>query len=142
MTNVVATRGGVKLSACSDPAIAGHMLAGELRGLIHCEGWFWRYDGDCWQPISSAEIQQIAMSYDQRKVGGRTITLGSHRLASIEHCLRLKVAKPGFFDEQLRGINCANGLLSSNLERLRSSSLTIPSTGNGMSCPELGSLAA
>jgi P4 family phage/plasmid primase-like protien len=111
MTNISTARRAVKLSACSDPAIAEHMLAGELRGLIHCEGWFWRYDGVCWQPISSAAIQQTAMSYDQRKVGGRTITLGSARLASIEHCLRLKVAKPGFFDEQPRGINCANGFI-------------------------------
>ena len=111
MTNITKAQRGVKLSARSDPAIAEHMLAGNLCGLIHCDGSFWRYDGVCWRPISSEAIQQLAMSYDQRKVGGSTITLGSARLASIEHCLRLKAAKPGFFDEQPRGINCANGFI-------------------------------
>jgi putative DNA primase/helicase len=111
MTNIAKAPRGVKLSARSDPAIAEHMLAGNLRGLIHCDGSFWRYDGVCWRPISSEAIQQLAMRYDQRKVGGKAITLGSTRLASIEHRLRLKVAKPGFFDEQPRGVNCANGFI-------------------------------
>jgi P4 family phage/plasmid primase-like protien len=112
MTSIDTTPRRVKLSARSDPAIAEHMLSGELHGLIHCEGSFWRYDGICWQAVSSGLIQQMAMNYDQRKVGGRKITLGSARLSSIEHCLRLKVARPGYFDEQPRGINCVSGFIT------------------------------
>jgi putative DNA primase/helicase len=97
----------------SDVEIAKDMAAA-LRGVVWCEGEFWRYVGTHWEPIPRDEMRRRAQAYDGRRWGARgwRLRLGKGRIDSILHELGAILSEPDFFAGHRLGINCLSGFIS------------------------------
>jgi phage/plasmid-associated DNA primase len=89
-------------------------MAAALRGVVSCEGEFWRYAVTHWEPIPRDEMRCRAQVYDGLPWGAnwRPVQLGKTRIDSILNELAAILSRPDFFVAHQLGINCLSGFIS------------------------------
>ncbi len=108
-----------KLRIGSDVEMAKRVredLIDEYGPVVYSESYFWRYTGTHWEPIPEEELQCAVHPYDGalfETPGGEMsqVRLNNSRIVSSLKQLSWMLAKPRFFFEPDKGVNCASGFI-------------------------------
>jgi P4 family phage/plasmid primase-like protien len=110
--------GFVRLDVGSDVEIAERLrvdLRKQYGSVVHVEGNFWRFSGQCWEPIRADELRVMVHRYDGAHFNERSrVKLNQNRINSVLNECAARCTEPDFFEDPPAGINCASGFIRFN----------------------------